>query len=117
MTTQKPLDSGELLWRRVHRKHLVRGEEVSSVEFSGEELSVDIARIQKDMSVTLKDGVGVAEFKAGSAQELGLQTIADPLPDNPAHALVIGKKTKSIKRKLRNASKFVPGKEIIDVDN
>ncbi|MDE0118158.1 MAG: hypothetical protein OXT07_16255 [bacterium] len=79
--------------------------------FSDFELSVDVARIQKDISITLQDGVGVAQFVAGEAQNLGQQTVANPLEENPSHALVIGKKTKAVKRKIRNASTFTMREE------
>lgn len=80
--------------------------------FSDFELSVDVARIQKDKSITLQDGVGVAEFVAGDAQILDQQTVADPLEENLSHALVIGKKTKAVKRKLRNSSTFTMREDI-----
>lgn len=86
---------------------------VSSIAFSDPELSVDIARIQQDMSITLAGEAGVAEFQASAAQALDQQTVADPLPDNAAHALVIGQKPKSVQRKLRNAASFTPREQIL----
>ena len=114
MSNRKTLDGGELLWRRVHGNHLLRSGKVSSAAFSDDEMSVDIASIQMHMSETLVDGVGVAEFDASTAQALGQDTFADPIPENPAHALVVGKKTKSIKRTLRDSAKFTPRDEIVE---
>ena len=60
------------------------------------------------MSITLGSSAGVAEFKAAAAQELNQRTVADPLPENPSHALVIGNKSQSVKRALRDAATFTP---------
>jgi hypothetical protein len=43
---------------------------------------------------------GLARLVTGEIRQLGLQVEADPLPNKPAHALVLGKKTKSIARRL-----------------
>ena len=76
-------------------------------------MSVDIARIQQDMSITLADGAGIAGFQASVAQALDQKTVADPLPENAAHALVIGQKTKSVRQKLRDAAIFKPRENIL----
>ncbi|MXY78954.1 MAG: hypothetical protein F4Y94_04520 [Chloroflexi bacterium] len=79
-------------------------------------MSVDRAGIQQQMAITLRDGAGVSEFRAAVAQELGQETVADPNPEtdpgNAAHALVIGKKTPRIKRRLRDNARFKPRAEI-----
>ncbi|MCY3845616.1 MAG: hypothetical protein OXH69_18995, partial [Acidobacteria bacterium] len=56
---------------------------------------------------------GVADFPASAAQALDQQTVADPLPHNAAHALVIGRKPKSVQRKLRNAASFTSREQIL----
>ena len=106
------LEGSERLWRRIHPNHLRDGR-LTSAAFSGIEMSVDIARIQLDMSITLGDDAGVAEFEASVAQELDQRTVADPLLENPAHALVIGNKSKSVKRSLREAAAFTPREQIL----
>ena len=113
MKDQETLDGEELLWRRVHKYHLLENGKVSSAAFSGDEMSVDVASVQIEMSKTLVDSVGVAEFEARIAQALNQETIADPIPENPAHALVIGKKTKAIKRKLRDSARFTSRNAIL----
>ena len=62
---------------------------------------------------TLGDDAGVAEFEASVAQELDQQTVADPLPENLAHALVIGNKSMSVRRSLREAAAFTPREQIL----
>ena len=113
MNDRSSLDGNEHLWRRIHRSHLLDGGRVSSIAFSDPEMSVDIARIQQDMSITLAGEAGVADFHASTAQALDQETVADPLPDNAAHALVIGKKSKSIQRKLRDAANFTSRERIL----
>lgn len=106
------LDGIERLWRRIHPIHFKDGR-LTSAAFSGYEMSVDIERIQQDMMITLGDDAGVAEFRAAAAQALNQRTIADPLPDNPAHALVVGHKSKSTRRSLREAASFKSREEIL----
>ena len=76
------LEGSEACGGRIHPYHLRDGR-LTSAAFSGVEMSVDIARIQQDMSITLGGDAGVAEFKAAVAQELNQRTVADPLLDNP----------------------------------
>jgi len=100
------LPDNEKLWRRIHKTHFLQDGRVSSAAFSDNQLSVDIASIQQDMSITLSDGTGVVEFECSIARELDQQVVPDPLDDNPAHALVKGAKPKSTRRKLRDAARF-----------
>ena len=52
------VDRDEHLWRRIHETHFVKAQNrVSTAAFKNLEMSVDIARLQGDMRVTLKDGV------------------------------------------------------------
>jgi len=113
LSDREPLEGSESLWRRIHRTHIVDNGQVSSIAFSDPELSVDIARIQKDMSITLAGEAGVSDFRASAAQALDQQTVADPRPDNAAHALVLGRKPKSVRRKLRNAASFTSREQIL----
>lgn len=76
-------------------------------------MSVDVARIQSDMSITLEDGAGVAEVGAVVARGLEQDVVSDPLPENPAYALVIGDKPRRVKRALRDAARFVARAEIL----
>ena len=49
----------------------------------------------------------LAAFKAGLARACHLGVIRDPLPEEPAHALVCGRKTASVRRRLAKASHWV----------
>ena len=52
-------------------------------------------------------GYGVVAISVGDIRSLELEVIFDPLPDEPGHVLVPGKKTGSIKRSLRDAARWV----------
>lgn len=51
-------------------------------------------------------GIAVAEVDISTCLALDLAIEADPLPDEPAHAHVVGAKTKSIRRKLALSSRW-----------
>ena len=50
---------------------------------------------------------GLTSITAGLARECQQGIARDPLPDQPAHAVVFGKKTSSVKRRLARESKWV----------
>lgn len=87
---------------------------VSRGAFTPTEMSVDVARLRKHMRLTLEGGesVGVVAFSSTAAYDNGQQVVSDPQEDNEAHALVIGKKSPSVRKALRNASTFFPSAEI-----
>ena len=84
---------------------------VSTAAFKDTSLSVDRRRVVETMGedhqYTRKDGVGVAEFSVELAVGLGLDCVSDETDDNPAHALVNGKKTRPVYRRLRDGSTFL----------
>jgi hypothetical protein len=56
------------------------------------------------------EGFALAAVTAGLARECGQGIARDPLPDQPAHALVFaqrGTKTKSVMRRLAKAARWV----------
>lgn len=53
------------------------------------------------------DGFALAAITAGQARALGLRVAVDPQDDEPAHGIVIGKKTQGIKRKLARAAQWI----------
>lgn len=110
---REPLDGAEVLWRRVHHTQWVpdsvTGEHrISSGAFTDPELSVDRATVHeesgRDHKATQADAPAVAAFAAQAAIDLGLQAVADPIPSNDAHALVLGAKSRSVQRALQKAS-------------
>lgn len=53
------------------------------------------------------DGYGLAGLTAGQARKCGQAVAHDPLPDEPAHGFVVGKKTRQAKRCLASAAILV----------
>jgi hypothetical protein len=54
-------------------------------------------------------GFALASFKAGLARACQQGIARDPLPEEPAHALVFGHKTKGVRKRLaREATWIVP---------
>lgn len=50
---------------------------------------------------------GLAAITAGIAREQNQRVVRDPLPEEPAHGLVVGKKTKSISRAMAKSAKWI----------
>jgi hypothetical protein len=50
---------------------------------------------------------GLIEISVASVREIGLGVEKDPRPDDPHHVLVHGKKTGSVRRKLKAACVWV----------
>ena len=96
---------GEALHRRIRPEFVKPDGSVSSQAFTDHDLSVDRAAYC-DIASTLRgfQGTGVASIGAAFARELKQEVLAEPLLLNPAHALVKGKKTKSIARALARSA-------------
>ncbi len=76
---------------------------------SGSPMSVMIAAECSGPGEALSghDRYALAVFTAGLARSCGQRIVRDPLPDNPAHALVFGRKTESVRRRLARGSRWV----------
>ena len=53
------------------------------------------------------EGFALATFSVRLARECGQGVACDPLLDEPAHAVVFGKKTQGVKRKLARGASWV----------
>ena len=108
------IDNLELLWRRLHPTFLVSKEggevRISSGAFKTAELSVDRSSILIAMGLdhrfTAQEAPGVAEVAAAKFRSLDLEPEPDPLPDNPAHAVVRTTIDKKTAKQLADASVF-----------
>ena len=102
----------ESLWRRIYNNPKVNqyvpngrgGYRVSSAAFHDtmNQLSVDIASKttpEKCIEGPPK-GDALASLKAKIPKRLGYSVVEDPIPNNPAHALILGKIRRPDKRKL-----------------
>lgn len=97
-----PFQPDALFYRYVHPK--LAGEDgwPNSGAFDDDELSVDWAE-QTDLERVRdrRPGRGVVGLTKAVCEELGLAIVHDPLPDNPAHCLILGRKSGSIRRRLK----------------
>jgi hypothetical protein len=77
---------------------------VSSAAFDDPEMSVDLASVREALGEPLTtclaghEGFSIVSLLAGVVRERNQAVCRDPLPDNPAHGLVVGRKTVSIKK-------------------
>ena len=106
------------LWRRIHPSHIVFDENVgqsrpSSAAFDdssdGTPMSVLLGQEAGPPENALVDyqGYALASFTVGLARACGQGIARDPTSDQPAHVLVFGRKTKSVKRRLTEGSQWV----------
>ena len=108
---------GEVLLRRVHPAQIVSDEagqpRISSAAFKDPELSVDLHSVLSEagysVNFTLRDhpAYGLASITAGQVRAANQLVCRDPLPSNPAHALVVGNKTSSVARQLAKLANLV----------
>ena len=113
------IPNGEGLYRWILEEWIVRNQATglmrfSSAAFEGDEVSVDLSSLsspedsfQRGRSVMRSEICGVAATTAGQARELGQAVIRDPLPENPAHSLILGRKTHATKKKLAKTARWV----------
>lgn len=112
----------ERLLRRIHPNWIVPDasdptiKRVSSAAFDNLEMSVELASVRDARGETLMatldgyNGFGLVFITASTARAKDQAVCRAPLPDNAAHGLVVGKKTKSVARHFRNhcVSVFLP---------
>ncbi len=112
----------EPLWRRIPPTHFVFDKNLqcwrpSSAAFedhpNGSPMSVVLGQEVLDASRTAEsvlaghDHFGLVSFTAGLAREKCQGIRRNPLPKEPAHAEVVGRKTKSVRRALAKGSGWI----------
>ena len=116
------LADGASLWRRIPPWHLIYDANLdrwrpSSAAFDndpdGGPMSVVVGDIalaagrNPDTVLAGHSGYALAMITAGLVRECGQSIAADPLPTEPAHAVVFGPKPKSVQRRLAKQSIWV----------
>jgi hypothetical protein len=105
------------LWRRIHPNQIIYDDNQgrtrpSSAAFTdstnGSPMSVVIAAEcdGPDRVLAGYERYGLASFKARVAREFGLGIARDPLPDQPAHALVFGLKSRKVQSQLAKGAEW-----------
>jgi hypothetical protein len=106
------------LWRRIPRWHLVNDESIGQIRPSsaafedhpdGSPMSVVLGAESRGAESVLAGypGFALASIKAGLARECQQGVARDPLPEEPAHAVVFGHKTKSVRKRLAREATWV----------
>lgn len=112
----------ELLWRRIPERWVVADREtgrrrISSAAFdnhpNGTPMSVYLSSVIRSdgrgPDSVLLPGFFLAAITAQTARENGQGVHRAPLPEEPSHAEVFGRKTKSIRRKLARSAQWIVG--------
>ncbi|MCX5781464.1 MAG: hypothetical protein NT145_01990 [Elusimicrobia bacterium] len=97
------------LYRRIPPYHYVKEDDrVSSAAFAALETSVDWSkRTTPAKSVANYPDNHLASLKAKVPRDKNLEVKHDPIKDNDAHTLIIGKKTQGIRKYLAKNCSFV----------
>jgi hypothetical protein len=106
------------LWRRIPPWHFYFDEKLGRVRPSkaafeddgdGSPMSVTLAGEagRPDDALVGHPGFALAAITAGLARSCGQRIVRDPTPNDPAHAVVIGRKTDSIKRRFAREARWV----------
>jgi hypothetical protein len=106
------------LWRRIPPRHFHLEGDTGRVrpassafedDRDGSPMSVFLGALTSGPGEVLQghEGYALASITAGIARIHGQAVVRDPLPDAPAHALVVGHKTRSIRAQLAIASRWI----------
>lgn len=112
------IPSSAVLWRRIppwHYKpdHNLNDYRPSTASFeddtNGSPMSAYIAEECGEPSNALEghDGFGLVAIVAERVRQLGLKIVRNDTPGPRGHVLVVGKKTDSVKKKIKKASEWV----------
>ena len=104
----------ERLFRRINITHVVERDadktEVSSAAFRDDELSVNLESVMKSACRPPEDALRnspndlLMSVTAGVCRDHEQKVGPDPTPEEPAHGYVFGKKSKAIRRALRDVA-------------
>jgi hypothetical protein len=106
------------LWRRVPPDFYIHDERLghrrpSSGAFDnhrdGSPMSAVLAAESRGVEAVLAghEGYGLVAITAGLARACGQGVVRAPLPDEPAHAHVVGPKTNSVKKRLAREARSI----------
>ena len=98
----------EILNRRIHPTFCRPDGHISSQAFRDQNMSVDRASYRdSDESLSNYAGFGLAGFQTGKARMLDQEVVSAKELLNPAHALVMGHKSKAIARKIAESAVWI----------
>lgn len=117
-TDDQTIQNDDELWRRVPPWWLVSDEmlsqpRISSAAFddspNGSPMSVVLANESRGPESVLEGhkGFALVSITAGLARECSQGVAREPLREEPAHAVVFGKKTKAVQRRFAQEANWV----------
>ena len=112
------IDDEDDLWRRINPIHWVEDKnlgrkKISTAAFrdssNGSPMSVDLANEcpSPEYSIRSYNGFFLAAISAGLARKCAQGVARDPLPEEPAHALVFGEKTRPVQKRFVGESRWI----------
>lgn len=116
------IGDGEDLLRRIHPTWVIEDQNIgglrlSSAAFSdspdGSPMSIVLAMLLAEQGRAHRDalrghpGYSLAAITAGLARELQQGVVRDPIEVEPAHGLVVGKKTGAVKRRFAAEARWI----------
>lgn len=115
MQLPEEVADSDKLYRRIAPGHATAEGDVLSQAFKyrgkpADRVSINLARLSNTDATAMRDekpGSGVGELTAGAVRAIGLDVRHEPLPENYAHALILGAKTNSHCKQLARATKIV----------
>lgn len=96
--------------RRIPNKpsHIKNDGTLSSANFIGPDTSVNIERLTTiEQTLASYENFGLAQLITGNIRKLGEDVLHDPIEGNDAHAIIPGKRSTSVARKLAQSASIV----------
>ncbi len=109
---KKRVSTDDFLYRRIHPDWQKGPTEISTAAFTNEELSVDLASLTspgKSLRRGRKPEMGIAKIPVAIMPGLKVpqEVRHSPTIVNWAHTLVIGKKTQSVRKQIRDSAEII----------
>jgi len=120
------IPDAEDLYRRLAKDWIVPDRVMGSVRVSSgafrdpnSEISVHLSSMIRPDDSLAYGGAGIvalAAVTAGDARGLGQAVVRDAQPDDPAHALICGLQSKSVRHKLASLARWIrkPDGDVVD---
>jgi hypothetical protein len=104
------LTDNDTVLRRIPNKssHIKKDGALLSANFIGPNTSVNIERLTTiEETLVGYENFGLVRVLTGSIRELGADVVHDPIENNYSHAVIPGKRSVSVARKLANIATMI----------
>jgi len=121
-TDDATIDNDADLWRRIPPWHLVHDHNQNRIrptsaafedDEDGSPMSVVLADVvieagRSETEILVgHEGFAMAAITAGLGRECAQKIVRNPLPEEPAHALLVGRKTDSVRKRFAKSCRWV----------